>query len=119
MYLVVAAILGIIRNVMLPNPFEVLGVGVDIYRVVLPAFLTNIIMEVFMHPITYWAVGWYYESGDNPVCGSFLYMIWYMVLFAAIWIACFLCRYIGVFSIIAAGVFYFAIHYIFCKIKYD
>lgn len=70
MYKLFALISFIIRQLYLPNPLESLEYG----------FLINIIiMEPILYLLTYNVVGLYYSKGCNPVLGSLLYLIFYIV----------------------------------------
>ena len=58
----------LIRQLLLPNPFTPLG---DM------APGLNLIAGLVFVPLTYWMVGFVYQSGENPVGGSLLFLFVY------------------------------------------
>ncbi len=90
MYKLMAIFSLVIRNFVLPNPFEHFPVpvsalfGVDI---VIPSILLNMLIEPFLHAITFSVVGLYYKKGvDSPAKGSFLYLFFYCLHVAMLYI---------------------------------
>lgn len=69
MYGLIKTISVIIRQFLVPNPFEPRA----------DALLLNLIAEPFLHIITYNIVGIFYESRSAPALGSFLYLLFYFV----------------------------------------
>lgn len=69
MYKFISLVSLIIRQFCLPNPFEALEFG----------YLINIIIEPLLYLMTYTVVGLYYSKGSNPVLGSVLYLIFYIM----------------------------------------
>lgn len=69
LYRLIALISILIRNFYLPNPFEKLEYGV----------LINILIEPFLHIITFVVVGLFYQGGSAPALGSLLYLFFYIV----------------------------------------
>jgi hypothetical protein len=72
----------LIRNFILPNPFEQLPqpacinlYGVDI---VIPVMLLNFLVEPILHSVTFGVVRLYYRKGiDDSAKGSILYLLFY------------------------------------------
>lgn len=93
MYKLIASFSLLIRNFVLPNPFEKLLVtwcitlnGIEI---AIPAVILNWIAEPFLRILTFNIVGVYYQKGiDNPTKGSMLYLLFY-------------CMHVGVLFIIS------------------
>lgn len=69
MYKLVAIISLLIRNFLLPNPFEHVVMGE----------LINLGVGLALYPITYLIVGLFYERGSAPALGSLLYLFFYAV----------------------------------------
>ncbi len=69
MYKLIALISVLIRQLCLPNPFETLKYGTII----------NIFIEPILYTLTYCVVDLYYSKGSNPVFGSILYLIFYVL----------------------------------------
>lgn len=67
----------------MPNPFESLrGQTIEINGVELPVIpeIINIFIEPILGGITYFVVGFYYSrSSEKPVIGSILYLIFYCI----------------------------------------
>ena len=70
-YVLIAVVSTVIRQSLLPNPFECFGNNADLY---------NLIAGLLIHPIAYLLVGTVYRSGDCPALGSFLYLLAYAIL---------------------------------------
>lgn len=105
MYKIFAIASVIIRTQYLPNPFESLKYG----------YIINLLVEPFLHLLTYGVVGLYYSKGSFPVFGIFLYLFFYIAHVGLIFL-------MGIFNwniiaIICIFVLYFAVHlYINIKI---
>lgn len=73
----------LIRNFVIPNPFDCLqGQTIEINGVELPVIpeVINILIEPILGGITYFVVGFYYSrSSGKPVIGSILYLIFYCI----------------------------------------
>ena len=67
----------LIRQFILPNPFECFGDN---------AILYNWIAEPILHVLAYGLVGLVYYKGSFPAWGSFLYLITYSALVGILWI---------------------------------
>ena len=94
MYSLIKLISTLVRTFVLPNPFEQLpepfNITVMTTQIAIPADLLNWIVEVPLHLITFAIVGLYYEKGSNPAIGSLLYMLFYCIHTAMLYImACF------------------------------
>ena len=72
----------IIRQFVLPNPFECFGDG---------AILINLIAEPIIQVIAYGIVGLFYSRGSAPALGRFLYLIAYATIIGVLWL-------MGIFS---------------------
>ena len=92
MYQLIAIISVLVRNFVLPNPFEALGENgaFNIFgtSLVLSPFVLNLIAEGILHSITFAVVGLYYISRSNPARGSFLYLLFYCVHVGALYLMC-------------------------------
>jgi hypothetical protein len=74
----IVSILGyIIRNAVLPNPFECFGEK---------AFLINLIAEPIIHLLAFIITGMFYEKGSFPVLGSILYLVFYCAIIGILWL---------------------------------
>lgn len=98
LYALIAFIGVIIRQFILPNPFECFGDN---------AFIMNLVAEPIIHSISFALVGLVYRSGDAPILGSVLYLITYGLIigvlylcsifsFAWWWVLCLAVLFIGV-----------------------
>lgn len=80
----------LIRMLLIPNPFKVLGEGkivnIGEMSILLPPELLNIIAEPIMHIVTFSVVGLFYARGNNPIWGSGLYLFVYGVHILLIWL---------------------------------
>ena len=72
----------IVRQFVLPNPFECFGDS---------AILINWIAEPIIQVIAYGIVGLFYRRGSAPALGSFLYLIAYAIIIGVLWL-------MGIFS---------------------
>lgn len=77
LYGIISAISIIIRQFVLPNPFECFGDS---------AIIINWIAEPILHLIAYSLVGLVYCKGSLPAWGSFLYLLTYSALVGILWI---------------------------------
>lgn len=84
MYKIIAAISVLIRQFVLPNPFEPLGekINVTLFNITLPLTpdIANWIAEPVLHLLALGITGLYYARGYNdPAVGSFLYLLFYVI----------------------------------------
>ena len=84
LYGIIATISIIIRQFVLPNPFEPLGetftLTINKTEISLTPTVTNWIAEPFLHVVTFILAGIYYSKGqDEPAFGSFLYLLFYAI----------------------------------------
>lgn len=68
MYGVMVLISTIVRQFVLPNPFECFGDS---------AIVINLIAEPIIHAVAYGLVGLVYHRGESPALGSVLYLLAY------------------------------------------
>lgn len=92
LYSVIALISLLIRQLVLPNPFDALDgtvitiSGIDI--AVIPE-LMNYIIEAPLHTITFALAGLYYKKSYNmPAIGSILYFVFYCIHVGILYIMC-------------------------------
>ena len=83
-YKIIAAISVLIRQFVLPNPFEPLGekFNVTLFNITLPLTpdIANWIAEPVLHLLAFGIAGLYYTRGYNdPAMGSFLYLLFYVI----------------------------------------
>lgn len=88
MYKLMATISILIRQFCIPNPFDVLGDGVNIGEraIVISPEVLNWVAEPFMHVVTFAVVGLYYDRGSAPAFGSFLYLLFYCIHTFLLWL---------------------------------
>lgn len=72
MYKIIATISLIIRQLVLPNPFECFGFFEGI--------IINLIAEPIIHIVAFVLVGLFYMKGSAPAWGSFLYLVTYSAI---------------------------------------
>ena len=77
LYLIFTVVSTIIRQFVLPNPFECFGDS---------AFLINLIAEPIIHAVAYGIVGLFYISGSDPLFGSIAYLVTYALIVFVLWI---------------------------------
>ena len=77
LYGLIASVSIIVRQFILPNPFECFGDK---------AALINWIAEPFIHIVAFWIVGRFYISKSAPALGSFLYLLTYALIVGALWV---------------------------------
>lgn len=83
-YKIIATISVLIRQFVLPNPFEPLGekFNVTLFNITLPLTpdIANWIAEPVLHLLAFGITGLYYARGYNdPAVGSFLYLLFYAI----------------------------------------
>lgn len=91
LYSIIAVISVLVRQFVLPNPFDPLGetFSITIKDVVIPLhpFVLNLIAEPVLHALTFATVGIYYYKGHHvPALGSFLYLLFYAIHIGMIYI---------------------------------
>lgn len=84
MYKIIAAISVLIRQFVLPNPFEPLGekFNVTLFNITLPLTpdIANCIAEPVLQLLALGITRLYYARGYNdPAVGSFLYLLFYVI----------------------------------------
>ena len=83
LYKIMVIISVFIRQFYLSNPFEVLGEGlairIDGSALLLNPEILNRIAGIVLPGLTYWVVGIYYQERSNPVAGSFLYLVFFII----------------------------------------
>ena len=72
----------IVRQFVLPNPFECFGDN---------AVLINWIAEPVIQAVVYGIVGLFYIHGSEPALGSLLYLLTYAIIIGLLWV-------LGIFS---------------------
>ncbi len=82
LYAIVSIVSIIVRQFVLPNPFECFGEK---------AAAINIIAEIIIQPIVYLLVGLVYRAGSNPALGSLMFLITYISIVGILWV-------LGIFS---------------------
>lgn len=107
-----ATLFWLVRQVAIPNPFDVLGEGLTITIAETPILLSpellNWIADPIIAALTFGIVGLHYISKSNPALGSILYMFFYAVHIGLVY---------GIFSLypitwlmIAIGIAYISLH---------
>ena len=119
-YTTLATIFWLIRQFLIPNPFEVLGEGITMtskgISILLTPELLNLLADPIIFGITFGIVGFYYVSGSAPALGSFLYMFFYCVHIAGIYLL--LSIYPTMWLIVLILVIYVALHITALIIKF-
>lgn len=77
LYGLITLISVLVRQFVLPNPFECFGDNAD---------LINWIAEPIIHVVAYGIVGCYYIRGSAPALGSILYLIVYALIVGILWL---------------------------------
>ncbi len=121
LYRLIAFISIIIRQFVLPNPFEPLGesfaITINDISIILTPDILNWITEPILHAITFAIVGLYYKRGrNNPSLGSFLYLVFYAIHVGLIYIISYF--NFSCIPIIIVLVSYFALHIVIKFFKY-
>ena len=76
-YGILAVISTLVRQFVLPNPFECFGDK---------AIIINLIAEPIIHFVSFALVGLVYQKGSDPALGSFLYLLTYAIIVGVLWI---------------------------------
>lgn len=82
LYGLMAVISILIRNFVLPNPFDCFGDS---------AFIINLIAEPIIHAVAFGLVGLVYNRGEAPALGSILYLLAYAMITGVLFL-------LGIFS---------------------
>lgn len=98
----------LIRQILLPNPFEALpnlpsvpiAGGVEF---TIPAVVLNILVEPVLVPFTYGVVGLFYEPRSAPAWGSFLFLLFYCIHTVLLYFMCIACFAKWAIVLIVAG----------------
>ena len=77
LYGIMTIISVIVRQFILPNPFECFGNK---------AALINWIAEPVIQIIAYGVVGLFYVKGSNPAFGSLAYLVTYVIIVGLLWL---------------------------------
>ena len=77
LYGLIASVSTIVRQFILPNPFECFGDK---------AALINWIAEPFIYIVAFWIVGRFYISKSAPALGSILYLLTYALIVGVLWV---------------------------------
>ena len=111
-YSALATIFWLVRQFVIPNPFEALGDGITIMIGDAPLLLTpeilNWIADPIIAAITFGVVGLYYIKGSEPALGSILYMVFYAVHIGLLYLM--LSVYPIVWLMVLIGVIYMGLH---------
>ena len=111
MYIGVKLINSLIREEFISSPFGFISNNVFVVKI-----FEVLIGGCIVHVISYGMCGMIYEKNSNPVVGSMLYMLFFIINTAVISILGKLCRDIAM-VIIVYSVFVFAVLFILSKIK--
>ena len=77
LYGLIASASTIVRQFVLPNPFECFGDK---------AALINWIAEPIIYIVAFWIVGQFYISKSAPPLGSLLYLLTYAIIVGVLWV---------------------------------
>lgn len=77
LYGVLLLISALVRQFILPNPFECFGDK---------AIIINGIAEPIIHVVAFALVGLVYRKGSNPGLGSILYLLTYALIVGVLWV---------------------------------
>lgn len=89
MYKLIAIISTLVRQFVIPNPFEVLeGMTIPVGNafILLSPELLNWMIEPIVHSITFAIVGLYYKKYSAPMVGSILYLFFYSIHVFLLWV---------------------------------
>ena len=118
MYKLIATISTLIRQFCLSNPFEALGEGLMVNvgdgKILISPELLNWIAEPFMHTVTYAIVGVFYDRGDDPAIGSFLYLLFYCIHTFLIWLMSL--TGFAAWAVIIIVILYIGVHFVLREI---
>ena len=78
LYVIMSTISIVIRQFVLPNPFECFGE--------IESLVINRIAEPIIHILALAIVGLFYERGSFPALGSFLYLLTYSIITGILYI---------------------------------
>ena len=111
-YTALATLFWLIRQFVIPNPFEALGEGLTIIigesPLLLSPELLNWIADPIIASLTFLIVGLYYISGTAPAVGSILYMVFYVIHIGLLYLL--LSIYPTIWLMILIALLYIAIH---------
>ena len=116
MYRIVATVSILIRQFIVPNPFEPLGVDFEILLFGVNFQLTpeiiNWMAEPILHLFAFIVAGLYYKKcKHHPAIGSFLYLLFYIIHTFLLWIMA--CANFAVWAIVLLLIVYIASHIAF------
>ena len=77
LYGVISVISFLVRQFVLPNPFECFGDK---------AIIINLIAEPIIQLVAYYLVGLVYQKGSNPGFGSLLFLLTYALIVGILWV---------------------------------
>lgn len=107
-----ATIFWIARQIIIPNPFDVLGEGLIITIADAPILLSPDVLNWIADPIiaafTYAIVGLHYVSRFDPAWGSILHMSFYAIHIGLMYWLCSI--YPAIWLMALVGIFYIGIH---------
>lgn len=105
LYGLITIISTLVRQFVLPNPFECLGDNAN---------LINWIAEPIMHFVAYGIVGLFYIRNSAPVLGSFLYLLVYALIVGLLWVLglCEFAWWAILIAIVVLGLLFYAIHWL-------
>ncbi|MBE6809802.1 MAG: hypothetical protein E7521_01930 [Ruminococcaceae bacterium] len=91
LYGIIAVVSILVRQFVLPNPFEPLGetftLSIKDFSISLTPAVANLIAEPALHAIAFAVVGIYYSRENHePAFGSFLYLLFYLIHIGLIYI---------------------------------
>ena len=120
LYRIIAVISILIRQFLLPNPFEALGenfvISINNMDIPLTPDIANWVTEPILHTITFAVVGIYYKKGhSDPALGSVLYLVFYAVHVGLIYIIC--CFDFSLIAVIIIFILYSVLHIAIITLK--
>jgi len=113
MYRIIATVSILIRQFVLPNPFEPIGVGFEIMlfgaNFQLTPEIINWMAEPILHLFAFIAAGLYYKKGKHhPVIGSLLYLLFYIIHTFLLWLMS--CANFATWAVVLILVIYIVSH---------